>query len=103
MGALHHDASVVDWPGKWSNMIRYEVSLSLKTNPGGSFALPQTQASQALNHTAVKQYLANTRQLIKERARASAPIATLVPLPSFLAVQHLELCQLKLFLPLNSK
>ena len=29
------------------------------TNPGGSFALPQTQASQALNHTAVKQYLEN--------------------------------------------
>ena len=102
MGALHHDASVVDGPEKWSNMIRFDT-VSLNTNPGGSFALPQTQASQALNQTAVKQYLANTRQLIKEWARASSPIATLVPLSSFLTVQHLELCQLKLFLPLNSK
>ena len=35
------------------------------TNPGGSFALPQTQASHALNHAAVKQYL-NTNQLIEK-------------------------------------
>ena len=77
--------------------------MTLNTNPGGSFALPQTQASQALNHTAVKQYLVNKRQLITEQASASPPISTLVSLSSFLTVQHLELCQLKLFLPLNNK
>ena len=72
------------------------------TNPGGSFALPQTQASHALNHAAVKQYL-NTKLLIEGREKAFQPVAALVSLPTFLTVQHLELCQLKLFLPLDKK
>ena len=105
MGTLHHDASVVDWPEKLRNMILCDSDLFTAQYKPWWLLCPSTDPSLPGPEPSSSQAVPGEQQsLIKEQAsRASPPIATLVPLPPFLTVQHLELCQLKLFLPLNNK
>ena len=62
VGALDYYRPVVDRARggrvvEVAGVVEIEVEAAGKTHPGGSLALPQTQASQDLNQVAVRQYL----------------------------------------------